>query len=187
MVVALCGVPGVGKSHLAAALAEAKGWTVLDRDAVRDAVFPARFLDYSHAQNNLASELSYQVCAYILRKHPEEVLILDGRPFSLFAQREQIRRLARELGVPAAFIHCVASESVVLDRLARVNSDPSNDPRADRTEQKLRAVKQQFEPFREEAVIEISTEIPVSQQVETVSAYLMGLRAQGSANKAPLA
>lgn len=172
MIVALCGVPGVGKSYLAAALAKANGWTVLDRDSLRDAVFPARFRDYSHEQNDLASELSYRVCGYILMHHPGEVIILDGRPFSRRAQREQVRTLAGELGVPVAFIHCTATERVVLDRLSRVNSDPKNDPRADRTEEKLRGVMQQFEPFQNEAVLEISTETPVAHQVATATAYL---------------
>ncbi len=172
MIVALCGVPGVGKSYLAAALAQTRGWTVLDRDTVRNAIFPTRFLDYSPEQNDLASELTYRVCGYIFKHHPGEVIILDGRPFSRRAQRERVRALAGELGVPVAFVHCIASEQVVLDRLARVNSDPENDPRADRTEQKLRAIMQQFEPFRNEAVLEISTEPPIVDQVKAVTAYL---------------
>jgi predicted kinase len=175
VIVALCGVPGVGKSFLAAALAKANGWTVLDRDAIRDAVFPPRFLDYSTAQNNLASELTYQVCAYVLGSHPTEGLILDGRPFSRYEQRERVREIAEQLGVPAVFVHCVASDRVVLDRLAHVNTDPRNDPRAERTEEKFRSIKHQFEPFLDETVVEISTETPIAHQVAAVREYLSKL------------
>ncbi len=176
MIVVLCGLPGVGKSHLAAALAAARHWTVLDRDAVRNAVFPARFLDYSPEQNELASELSYHVCAYILKRYPGEVVILDGRPFSRSAQRERVRALAGELNEPVVFVHCIAPDSVILERLAGVNSDPRNDPRAERTPEKFRTVQRQFEPFGDEAVLEISTETPVAEQVEAVSAYLARIR-----------
>ncbi|MCB0136309.1 MAG: AAA family ATPase, partial [Caldilineaceae bacterium] len=92
MLVLLTGLPGSGKSHLARALASALHADVLDRDAVRDAIFPARDLDYSAEQNELASQVTYQVAEYILRRDPVRTLILDGRPFSKRIQVEKVVR-----------------------------------------------------------------------------------------------
>lgn len=176
MIVALAGVPGVGKSYLAAALNARFGWRVLDRDRIRDALFPPELRDYSAEQNELASQIAYQTASYIVRVRPREVVVLDGRPFSRREQRIALRGVGAELQVPVAFVHCVASEETVCARLAVVNANPAADPRADRSEQKYRDILGRFEPFTDEVVLKLCTEEPLQMQVQAVAKLVESLR-----------
>ena len=106
MLVVMAGLPGTGKSVLARQLAKELDADVLDRDEIRDGIFPARFLDYSAEQNELASQVLYGAAEYILERQPQRVLIFDGRPFSRRAQLDVVCDLAVRLQQALRVIYC---------------------------------------------------------------------------------
>jgi len=81
MLIAMAGLPGTGKSTLAARLAAALDAVVLSKDAVRAALFPPPVRDYSTAQDNLVMEVIFKAAAYTFRTRSQQVVIIDGRTF----------------------------------------------------------------------------------------------------------
>ena len=78
MLVALAGLPGTGKIPSAAALRDAPGAVVLNKDEVRAVLFPRPVLDYSAEQNDIAMRAIYGAAAASFRPIPL-------KPFSLMA------------------------------------------------------------------------------------------------------
>ena len=118
MVIAMAGLPGTGKSTLAARLAEALGGVVLSKDVVREAMFPAPVIDYSAAQDDIAMSAVYSAAAYILKARSGSPVFLDGRTFSKPGQLDAPLALAAELRVPFRVIECVCADDVARARIA---------------------------------------------------------------------
>ncbi len=110
---------------MAAILQRERRFCILNRDTIRDCVFPLATLDYSHEQNDLASRISYQVGEYLLRTDAEHDLCFDGRPFSSPEQLQPILELAIGSGSTVKIVKCVAPDDVVIQRLNADNQDPS--------------------------------------------------------------
>jgi adenylylsulfate kinase len=119
MLIALAGLPGAGKSTLAASLAREVGGVVLSKDAARAALFPPPVLDYSAAQDDLVMGAVFQAAAYVLRADPGRAVLLDGRTFSRAYQVRDLLALAASLGETPAVIECVCDDAVARDRLGR--------------------------------------------------------------------
>lgn len=170
MLVLLTGLPGSGKSHLAHALAPALCGDVLDRDAIRDAIFPTHDLDYSAEQNELASQVAYRVAEYILQHNRNRVLILDGRPFSKQAQVEEVVALVQRTGHRLCVIHCWAPDDVVGQRLERQMKRTGN-VASGRTMEKYRRIAATFEPLRVQH-LSLNTDRPIDEILRDVLIYL---------------
>jgi adenylylsulfate kinase len=117
MLIAMAGLPGTGKSSLAARLAQELGATVLDKDRVRAALFPPPVLDYSAAQDDLCMAAVYQAAAHILRTSPRPAVILDGRTFLRSSQVRDLLALAASVGEAPRFVECVCDDAVARARL----------------------------------------------------------------------
>lgn len=170
MLVVMAGLPGVGKSYLARALGAQLKADVLDRDEVRDAIFPPRDLDYSPEQNELASQVIYMVAEYILRRDKARVLILDGRPFSKRAQVQEVERLGERCGHLLRIVYCWAPEDVVQQRLDADLSSSGN-VAADRTMDKYRRIQRAFEPLGVDH-LSVDTSQPLDDNISRVLHYL---------------
>ena len=96
MLIAMAGLPGTGKSSLAAQLAANLGGVVLSKDVVRAAMFPPAVLDYSAAQDDAAMSAVFSAARLLLMANPGSVIILDGRTFSKAASRSILRGGARD-------------------------------------------------------------------------------------------
>jgi adenylylsulfate kinase len=178
MLVVLAGLPGVGKSTLAQALAPALGADILDKDRIRDAIFPPAAVDYSDAQNALASDVVYMVAGYMLERSPDACLILDGKPFSRESQRQEARQVAERTGSAFRLIHCVAPDALVQQWLATA---AAHDPQiliADRTFAKYLRIKQAFEPMTTPHLV-VDTSHDMDTVVATCVGYVSGEAEQG--------
>ena len=93
-VVALMGLPGSGKSSLAAWLAPRFGLALVDRDRLRAELFPdCRFTDAEkQAANRAVLERLERNCATGLGS------LVDGMTFSRESEREAVRRIALQHG-----------------------------------------------------------------------------------------
>lgn len=118
MLVAMAGLPGTGKSALAARLAAALGGVVLSKDVVRSALFPGPALDYSAEQDELTMRAVFAAAAQLRRTKPDLPVILDGRTYSKAHQVAALLALGAELGEPVRVIECVCPPGVARARLA---------------------------------------------------------------------
>jgi len=170
MILLLTRLPGTGKSYLGRALAEQIGADVLDRDDMRNAIFPARDLDYSPEQNELASQVAYRVAEYILRRNPSRVLILDGRPFSRKEQVDEVAAIADAVNHQLRIVYCTAPEEVVRKRLEADLLD-TNNAAAGRTIEKYRNIRQVFEPLTYPHIV-VDTSLPLEECIEAITQYI---------------
>src|SRR5438105_9642425 len=106
MLIAMAGLPGTGKSTLAACLEGELGAVVLDKDRVRAALFPPRVLDYAALQDDIAMAAIYQAAGAILKADPRQAVVLDGRTFLRPGQVRSLLDLAASLDEPARVIEC---------------------------------------------------------------------------------
>jgi predicted kinase len=161
-VILLVGLPGVGKTTLANALAERLGGLILSRDLIRDSIFPSIYLDYSREQNQVGTDTLLAVLNYLLRRHHPPCLIIDGKPFSRSHEIRSILTLASNCDAVVHIVHCHAPLDVIRERLIEGLSDATNF-RAQRTPQKAERIHGEFEPLDVAHV-----KVDMTQQLETV-------------------
>src|SRR5262249_2521491 len=114
----MAGLPGTGKSTLAARLVGRLGAVVLDKDRVRAALFPPPVPDYSEEQDDITMAAIYQAAGSILRADPRRAVVLDGRTFLRPAQLRPVLDLAASLGQELRVIECRCHDPVARRRLA---------------------------------------------------------------------
>jgi adenylylsulfate kinase len=146
MLVAMAGLPGSGKSTIACRLASELGAVVLNKDVVRAALFPPPVMDYSQEQGDAAMQAIYRAAAIILRGHPSQTVILDGRTFLRSYQVQDLLNLAASLNEEPHVIECVCSEEVARGRLERDRTHGEH-PAANRTFELYLSVKASAEPI----------------------------------------
>ena len=135
-VVMLCGLPGSGKSTLAAHLCERFGLALIDRDRIRDRLFPdCRFTEAEkQAANQAVLDQLRTNCAVSISS------LLDGMTFGRESERRAVRAIAAEQGSTCTLLWLDCPVDVAA---ARVAKQPH--AAADRTSQLVRDVAQRFE------------------------------------------
>jgi adenylylsulfate kinase len=118
MLILMAGLPGTGKSTLSRALAEELGGTVLDKDAIRAALFLPADIEYSTEQDEFVMRVMLKVAGYIFRKDPSRYVFLDGRTFSRRYQLERATGYSEAIGQPWRIIECICSEDSARKRLS---------------------------------------------------------------------
>ncbi len=117
MLIAMAGLPGTGKSTLAVRLAAELGGVVLNKDAVRAALFSPPVLDYSAGQDDICMAAIYAAAVHILKARPEQTVILDGRTFSRSYQIRDLLTAAASVGEAPRIIECVCADEIARTRL----------------------------------------------------------------------
>lgn len=82
MIILMAGLPGSGKSSIARELSARLNGTILSKDIIRHTVFESRDVEYSTEQDDFCMDVMLETAAYILRRHADRTVILDGRTFS---------------------------------------------------------------------------------------------------------
>jgi predicted kinase len=161
MLVIMAGLPASGKTTLARALARAVGGAVLDKDAIRPALFPPEDIEYSAAQDDFVMELMLRTARYLLEKDAARVVFLDGRTFSRAYQRQRAIDFAEAFGTPWLIVECVCSEASARARL-RQDLSVGRHPAANRTVELWESLRASFEPIPDPKVV-IDTDQPLEE------------------------
>jgi adenylylsulfate kinase len=125
-IIAMAGLPGTGKSTLARALSQALNGIILDKDHVRDCLFPGDLIAYHRVQDDLCVDIMLQVSGYLLAQTDHRPVILDGRTYSRRNQVEPVVEATKRLGVPLIFIECQCREEIALRRIASDQSQQTH-------------------------------------------------------------
>ena len=128
MIVQLAGLPGTGKSSLAAELVHRlEGRTLLlDKDRVRHALFGLQHALYTREQDDFCVITLFRIAAWHLRQLPVSVVILDGRTCSHAYQVTQVRRFATRARQPLRIIECATRALFYLHHPLHTDPDPVN-------------------------------------------------------------
>lgn len=127
----MAGLPGVGKSTLAHALAGQLGAAVLDKDRIRAGLFPPAHQQYSREQDDFCMDVMYRTAGWLLHRDPSTTVILDGSTYTRAARVRRLRQVAAMLDAQLRLIECVCRPELAE---ARIDEDRAagNHPAANR-------------------------------------------------------
>lgn len=172
MYVLLAGLPGTGKSTLAAALARRLSGlrleaVILNKDDVRAALFPGVATDYSEEQNDLCFEAMLAAAGY-LRGKSTSFIFFDGRTFSNAAQIEPVIAAAEAGGSRWCILHLICPDEVIERRLT---TSAATHPAANRTFALYLDLQTRFEAIQR-SHLTIDASQPLQDCVEAALAYI---------------
>jgi hypothetical protein len=152
--VLMAGLPGTGKSTLAATLAEATDGVVLSKDSIRAALFPGRLTDYTETQDALCFGALLEAAAYIAQHEPRPnytfprppFLFIDGRTFRKRSQVETAIRAAEGARCHWRILHLTCPDDVAIRRI-ELDEQSGKHPARNRDERLYLESKARFEPI----------------------------------------
>ena len=186
LLIVIFGLMGVGKSTVANALGEARGWPVIASDAVRKALAglaPTTRAHFEFGQGIYNEDFSRRTYTEMLRR--AEKLLDDGTTrvildasFKSAGERDRVRELAREKGGRSAFVFCYCPKEVVRQRLQKRadNSSAISDGRLEL----LDLQTGDFEPLTEadQPLLRLDTGRDMARVLQEVNEFLDGLLIQ---------
>ena len=168
MIILMTGLPGTGKSTLSRALAAHCNGVVLDKDEIRAALFPPAYVEYSAEQDDFCQRLMLDTAAYLLERHPDLCIFLDGRTFSRAYHVQNAIAAADKLHTPWRIIECVCSEVTARRRL---EESRTSHPARNRTYELYRKLQAEFEPVPQPKLV-TDTDDSLDHCVTAARAYL---------------
>ena len=170
MIVIMAGLPGTGKSTLAQALATRISGRILDKDAVRHALFSEAEIEYSTEQDDFVMQVMLRTAGWISQKDPARIVFLDGRPFSRRYQLDLVLKACSDMGQRWCILECVCSEETAHKRITDQASSGEH-PAANRDLRLYQEVKARFEPITLPKTV-IDTNRPPDECVEEALAAI---------------
>lgn len=163
MIVIMAGLPGTGKTTLANALAAELHGVVINKDAIRAALFPPELIEYSDRQDDFIMGVMLDTAAYVLAADPGRIVFLDGRTFSRSYQRQLVADAAQRLKQPLKVIETITSPEIARQRL-EADAATGVHPAANRDWALYEHVRSYFEPLPAPKLA-IDTTAPVAECV----------------------
>ena len=180
VLIVLAGLPGTGKSHLAAAVAAQRAVVIIRTDTVRKALVPQP--TYSPVESGRV----YRTCHAMLR-----VLLTKGYPTLFDATnltapgRRTLRCIARAAGASHFLVWVEAAPAVVRERLLRRDrGTPAHDSDADWSV--YRAMQATVERPQRTDLVVASTPGTLGEAVTTIMGFLDGDRAESRGKRVAL-
>jgi len=174
VIVLLAGLPGTGKSTLAKAVAGRLPAVILNKDAVRAALFPPPLIVYSTGQDDFCVRMMLEVAAYLLRRDPAMTVFIDGRVFGKRYQVEDVRAAAEQARTPFRIIECVCREETARRRIEHDLTAGAH-PAANRDFALYQRLRDTSEPVPEPKLV-IDTDAPLDECAARASAWLSAAR-----------
>jgi len=171
MLIAMAGLPGTGKSTLAQKLAAAYSGIVLNKDVIREALFPIALIEYSTRQDDFCMSILFQVASYMLQNDPSLHVIVDGRTFSRKYQVEPLDQFAQEINKPLKIIECICSDETAQKRLEEKVTVREKHPAGNRNFHLYLTIKACFEPIREPKLV-VNTDEDLAHCLALCLAYV---------------
>ena len=168
MIVLMAGLPGTGKSTLARALAAQCPGVVLDKDEIRSVLFPPAYLEYSAVQDDFCQTVMFETAKYLLARHPDLRIFIDGRTFSRAYQLQNALAAATSLSTPCRIIECVCSEETARLRLDQTRA---SHPAQNRTYELYKRLQAEFDLIPEPKLV-VDTDSRLEDSVAAALAYL---------------
>jgi predicted kinase len=175
MLVILAGLPGTGKSTLAAALAQATQGIVLNKDEFRARMYLPGEVAYSTEQDDRVMALLLDVAALLFRVRPDLYVFLDGRVFARNEQLGMCTRYATGLGQPWRVIECVCRPA---SARKRITGQAGSHPAANRTATFYDEIRARFEAIPEPKLV-VDTDKALADCLKQALAYVSLQRAAG--------
>lgn len=166
MLVIMAGLPGTGKSTVARAVAQRIGAVILDKDAIRAAMFPGA-VEYTTEQDEVVITAMLSSAEYLLHHDPAKVVILDGRPFTRNSQLRRVIEFAEKIRTAWRLIECICKDETAK---ARLEADTSH-PAANRDWGLYQSIKSRYEPKPEPKLV-VDTDEDLSSCTDQVVDYL---------------
>lgn len=180
LLIAMAGLPGTGKSTLAARLAERLGGIVLDKDTVRATLFPV--VNYTREQDDAAVAWMYEEAARRVALQP---VIIDGRTFSKEYQVRDLFEASARMGIEPRIIECVASDDVVKSRLEHDLATGTH-PAKNRTFEMYLDVKRAAEPLTVPRLTLDTSAMPLDDCLQRALEFTASLRSVSTHTSHPL-
>jgi predicted kinase len=131
MIIQMAGLPGTGKSTIAARLTRELGATLLSKDHIRHTLFTPGQVAYDQDQDDFCASVLHGTAAQILRLAPGATLVFDGRTCLRAYQLRQVRSFATATGQELRIIECTCAEQTAIGRL-RADQQAGRHPAANR-------------------------------------------------------
>lgn len=166
-VIVLAGLPGAGKSRLAAAIAQRlPDVRVIDKDEVRDVLFSP--CDYSAAERDITFAVMLDAARYHLGRGRR--VVFDGLTFARRSEVAAAEAVAHESDAFSAVIVCDVPVEVAIERCERDAMSGAH-PAANRDGDLVRRVAAEMEEPAG-AYLTLPATRPVDETVEMALAYI---------------
>lgn len=159
MIIIICGLPGVGKSTLAKALADRKDYKILSSDKIRKEVFVEP--TYSAYERKLVYDIMTLVAKYL---HESGTSCILDATFNRQDSRMEIKKRLNLQNNEFVIVECVCPEEIVISRLRS-----RRDEYSDATITTYKRMQRIYEPVSSEHITVDTTLDPQDNAQEILS------------------